>query len=691
MSRDNLALARERIGSTLRERWTLEAVLGVGGMAAVYRARHRNGARVAIKLLHGQVSEDDVLRERFRRESYLANSLGHAGVARVLDDDADPLFGPFIVMELLEGESILDRLERGVAIEPALSLVIAEQTLEVLAAAHERGVVHRDLKPANLFLCNDGTVKVLDFGIARVIEASHARLTRTGVPLGTPAYMAPEQARGLGRAADARADVYALGASLFRMLAGRHVHLGHGAEQIAQVATQRAPALAKVAPHVSPAICTVVDRALQFEPERRYGSAREMQADVRLVRAGGTPVHASKAPGPVPRLVTPPPRTAASKEAARDVTELLEVARERAHALARRPDAFSAPQSVPPTAPRGRPTVPSADDDSDDNMPTVMRPPSASASPAATRAPPSAPPPPRAAATRPLARPAMRFDPGHSSSHQQIAATQPRPTPAVPPISRIPNVPVPAIGKPASAELGRPAPAAPSAGQASVDEPPTLTQALGVAFPMGLPPRAGAAAQSSIAQPPLPAPPPPSLPLPPPPPPSPAARPPSPSTPPAAAMARLEETQMKIERAPGLLVPTSRHITERRVGEGQSPAFHEAHAQLREQHQQQETQIALPVAMPIATHPPGFVPPPARSHSFAITSVEPGAPLTPSAPSSFDHQPAVPLPASMRAGASTAPVRPADDADGSRMWTYIAIVAVAIAAVSLVLMLIFTR
>ncbi|MGZ5967297.1 MAG: protein kinase domain-containing protein [Polyangiales bacterium] len=353
MADPQLAMARERLGHVLKDRWVLEDVLGVGGMAAVYAARHRNGAKAAIKLLHGPLSEDQVVRERFLREAYLANSLEHIGTVHVLDDDADPKLGPFLVMELLDGSSILELLDKGVVFEVPVVLDIADQTLDVLSVAHEKGIVHRDLKPANLFLCRSGQVKVLDFGIARVLDANAARLTRTGVPLGTPAYMAPEQARGQGRDADGRADIYALGATMFRMLAGRHVHVGRGAEQIAQVATMRAPKLGKIAAHLPPMLSAVVDRSLEFEQARRYETARAMQEDVRALVRGETPPIASRPlpdPGPVPALPPLQPRKRkdsgvappSSEQPKPDqVAQLAESLRQRAHEIARRPDAFT--------------------------------------------------------------------------------------------------------------------------------------------------------------------------------------------------------------------------------------------------------------------------------------------------------------------------------------------------------------
>ena len=508
MAKGNVALARERIGHVLRERWLLEKVLGVGGMAAVYQARHRNGARAAIKLLHGPLSEDSVVRERFLREAYLANTIDHVGVVRVLDDDADPQLGPFIVMELLEGESVLDLLDRGMTLSPDRCLELAEQALDVLAVAHDRGIVHRDLKPANLFLCDNGAIKVLDFGIARLLDDNQARLTRTGVPLGTPAYMAPEQARGLGRHVDGRADLYALGATLFRVLAGRHVHVGQGAEQIALVATRRAPKLATAAPHVPGDICAVIDRSLEFEPERRYGNALEMQADIRAVRTGSAPMNA-RAPLPTPASL---PRISVAPQSP-DMAQLAEEKRAEARARAKQPNAFYAPRTIPPVnqkrslppqlspqetqqalaavtpPPPPSPSYPDVEDE--DNMPTVAlpakdfpmgpRPKTLSESPRlATPLPiPSPIPstPGRPASTRPLARP-VTFPDGSERS-----AT------GMPMMPRIQNVPVPALTPTGGVAVARrPTPHHLNVELDPSKETPTLTQHLGaVVLPAPMP------------------------------------------------------------------------------------------------------------------------------------------------------------------------------------------------------------
>lgn len=152
MSTDELeSRARERVGATLGK-YVIERLLGVGGMAAVYAARHRNGNRVAVKVLHRELSVDGNIRQRFLREGYVANAVEHAGVVRVLDDDTAADGSVFLVMELLEGETLEARLRRKGVLDAADVLSLTDQLLDVLAAAHGRGILHRDIKPENLFL-----------------------------------------------------------------------------------------------------------------------------------------------------------------------------------------------------------------------------------------------------------------------------------------------------------------------------------------------------------------------------------------------------------------------------------------------------------------------------------------------------------------------------------------------------------
>src|SRR5271165_4202924 len=233
--------ARGRIGMLLQDKWRLEALLGVGGMAAVYAATHRNGKRVAVKMLHEEFSHDEEVRTRFLQEGYAANIIQHEGAVSVLDDDLAPDGSAFLVMELLEGETVDQRWERQgrrLPIEEALS--VADQLLDVLAAAHAKNIVHRDVKPDNLLITKTGVLKVLDFGIAKVFERTEARRTstRAGMVMGTPAFMAPEQARARWDEVDGRTDLWALGATMFTLLTGRHVHEGVTAnEQLVRAAT----------------------------------------------------------------------------------------------------------------------------------------------------------------------------------------------------------------------------------------------------------------------------------------------------------------------------------------------------------------------------------------------------------------------------------------------------------------------
>ncbi|WP_437304828.1 protein kinase domain-containing protein [Sorangium sp. So ce388] len=287
---------RARVGTTLRGKWRLDALIGAGGMAAVYAATHHVGHRVAIKILHPEGAVSRELRARFEQEALAAARLGHPAAVQVLDIDATDQGEPFLVMELLDGESLRERALRlgGVPLPELLAHV--DTLLEVLKAAHDAGIVHRDIKPDNLFVTRDGRLKVLDFGIARMKEGGAGLKTRTGAVLGTTSYMAPEQI--LGRHVDGRADLYAVGATMFTLLTNRRLHdadaLTEG-ELLIRMSTTPAPSLATVAPGVDPRVARVVDRALAFQVERRYPDAQTMLADVRAVRRGEEPPFATVA------------------------------------------------------------------------------------------------------------------------------------------------------------------------------------------------------------------------------------------------------------------------------------------------------------------------------------------------------------------------------------------------------------
>jgi len=287
--------AHARVGVTLRGKWTLERLLGVGGMAAVYAASHRNGSRGAIKMLHRELSLDPEIRQRFLREAYVSNQVDHPGAVRVLDDDTAEDGSAFLVLELLLGESLDARLERsGGRLEVEEALRLLDQLLSTLLAAHDKGIVHRDIKPENLFLTHEGQLKLLDFGIARARDASGASATRTGSTMGTPAFMPPEQALGRTREIGPASDLWAVGATLFTLISGRCVHEGETANEIlVAAATQQAPSLGAVAPWVAPDVVSVVDQALAFQVARRWPSAAAMQQALRVAYHG-----LSRAPSP---------------------------------------------------------------------------------------------------------------------------------------------------------------------------------------------------------------------------------------------------------------------------------------------------------------------------------------------------------------------------------------------------------
>jgi serine/threonine-protein kinase len=291
---DDLAQrARTRVGQTLNDKYQIDRVLGVGGMAAVYSATHRNGNRVAVKMLHNHLSMDPDVRSRFLREGYVANKVSHPGAVRILDDDVCADGAAFIVMELLTGETLDARWQRsGRRMDTREVLVIAFELLEVLGAAHAQQIVHRDIKPENVFITEDGNVKVLDFGVARMREPSgsgNAPATSTGITIGTPAFMPAEQALGKSREIDGRTDLWAVGATMFTLLSGRLVHEGASMnETLVAAATKPAPALASVMNGTSPpeSIAQVVDRALAFDKAARWDDARTMQEAIARAHVG---------------------------------------------------------------------------------------------------------------------------------------------------------------------------------------------------------------------------------------------------------------------------------------------------------------------------------------------------------------------------------------------------------------------
>ncbi len=276
---------RERIGEEVPGGFRLESLLGSGGMAAVYAATRPDGSRVALKILHREVVRDTMVSERFFREADVAGRVGHPGCVRVEGEGTTASGEPFLVMELLEGETVRDfwkRVGRRVPVDDALR--IAEGMLDCLAACHAAGIIHRDLKPANVFITKDDRIKLLDFGVAQVREAA-GEVTRAGTALGTPSYMPPEQAMGLVDQLDGRADVFSVGALLHALTTGRRIHRARTEnEALVMAATVPVPSVARAAPDLPLGVVRVIDKALAWDRRNRFADAREMQEAVRAAR-----------------------------------------------------------------------------------------------------------------------------------------------------------------------------------------------------------------------------------------------------------------------------------------------------------------------------------------------------------------------------------------------------------------------
>lgn len=279
-----------RIGS-----YAVEGVLGRGGMGVVVRARAPSGRLVAVKSIRPD-RLTPALAARFEREATIR--IDHPNVVQMLDAGVDEGGAPFIVFELLEGTSLDARLQKERVLAPAEVVRILVQACAGLEAAHARGIIHRDLKPANVFLCTDGTVKLLDFGIAFVHSAS--RLTGDATVLGTPAYLSPEQARGV-RDLDGRTDVWALGVLAYEALSGR---LPFDREPalvlLLSIIQDEFVPLREIAPQVPEELAEIVHGCLTKSPADRWPSAAALAAALATVEAGEERPRVSRLPARAP-------------------------------------------------------------------------------------------------------------------------------------------------------------------------------------------------------------------------------------------------------------------------------------------------------------------------------------------------------------------------------------------------------
>jgi len=293
--------AQDRVGRTLGGKYHLRAVLGMGGTAVVYRATALDGSTVAVKLLHDYLCRSTEVCRRFTQEGYVGNMLNHRGTVRVIDHGQDDDETVFLVLEMLEGESLEDRRVRLGGRLPIYEVLgFADQLLAVLELAHAKGIIHRDVKPSNLFIMNDGTLKVLDFGIARIANESGPSVTKTGQMIGTPAFMPPEQALSKPREVDARTDLWSVGATMFTLLSSEHVHIAESSsEHLVKAATLHARSLARALRGVPENVEALVAKSLSFDKTERWSSAAEMRAELAKVREDpGRGIGTSTSPPP---------------------------------------------------------------------------------------------------------------------------------------------------------------------------------------------------------------------------------------------------------------------------------------------------------------------------------------------------------------------------------------------------------
>ncbi len=274
-------------GTALGGRYELDEVVGSGGMATVWRAHDRVLDRpVAVKILHPQLAEDPAFLERFNDEATASARLTHPNIVHVFDAGSDGGTA-FIVMELFEGETLRDRVQRTGPLQPAEAASIMGQVLQGLQFAHDHGLIHRDVKPANVLVARDGRAKVADFGIAKAAYGGTADPTTTGRVLGSVPYLAPEQVEG--KPLDARADVYAAGAVTYELLSGRPPFTAETdiAAAMLRLTSDPIPPRA-IRSGIPRGLDAVVMRSLARDPDRRFGSAVLMAAALAPFEAGAT-------------------------------------------------------------------------------------------------------------------------------------------------------------------------------------------------------------------------------------------------------------------------------------------------------------------------------------------------------------------------------------------------------------------
>src|SRR5215212_9223912 len=273
----------------LGERYEIGGVLGRGGMAEVHRGRDlRLGREVAVKVLRHDLARDPSSQVRFRREAQAAASLNHPAIVAVYDTGEDRTTTgatPYIVMEYVEGETLRDVLRREGRLDPERAMSLSADICGALDFSHRNGIVHRDVKPGNVMITPQGTVKVMDFGIARAVSDSAATMTSTAAVIGTAQYLSPEQARG--ESVDARSDVYSLGCMLYELVTGAPPFTGDSPVAVAYQHVREDPRLpSSINPLIPAELDAILLKAMAKNPANRYQSAAEMRNDLLRALAG---------------------------------------------------------------------------------------------------------------------------------------------------------------------------------------------------------------------------------------------------------------------------------------------------------------------------------------------------------------------------------------------------------------------
>ena len=282
-------------GRTLKN-YRLDRLLGQGGMGMVYRAYDTRLHRpVAVKLLSTELTADEERKQRLLQEARAAARISHPTIAQIFNVDEEE-GATFIVMELVEGKTVRELVQNR-ELDLLGTIDVALQIAEGLARAHEQGIVHRDIKPANVMLTPDARVKILDFGLAKlldrgkgpgptgtlVLDEAQVAQTQSGMVMGTPAYMSPEQVRGVP--VDSRADIFSLGVLLFEMATGRSPFQRENfMDSLHAVAFDEAPPMNSLQAHIPDGLQRIVSRCLKKRPEDRYPDARLLVEDLRLLR-----------------------------------------------------------------------------------------------------------------------------------------------------------------------------------------------------------------------------------------------------------------------------------------------------------------------------------------------------------------------------------------------------------------------